>query len=69
VIRAAFGAGEPGHGDDVVGLWGELEESTLVRISLVAVVEAGSGLGIVAPSDRAPDAAFQVARFGRGRSG
>jgi putative acetyltransferase len=139
VIRAAFGAEQPGHGDEVVELWRELEESGLVRISLVAVVESrvvghvgvsrawldarrelvdvlllsplsvlpshqrlgigtallaavlaaaertgkpamvlegspvyyggrgfarGSDHGIVAPSDRTPDAAFQVVRFG-----
>lgn len=39
VIRAAFGAEGPGHGDEVVGLWRELDESGLVRISLVAVVD------------------------------
>jgi len=139
-IRAAFGAEQPGHGDDVVGLWRELEASGLVRISLVAVVDdgvvghvgvshawldarrelvdvlllsplsvlpshqrlgigtallesvlvageqtgkpamvlegspffygargfdRGSAQGIVAPSDRTPDAAFQVVRYGR----
>ncbi|HET7193942.1 MAG TPA: GNAT family N-acetyltransferase [Nocardioides sp.] len=139
VIRAAFGAEGPGHGDEVVGLWRELDESGLVRISLVAVVDdevvghvgvshawldarralvdvlllsplsvlpahqahgigttlikaavaageqtgkpamvlegspfyygrrgfdRGSTHGIVAPSDRTPDAAFQAALFG-----
>ena len=139
VIRAAFGAERPGHGDEVVELWRELDESGLVRISLVALVEGrvvghvgvshawldarralvdvlllsplsvlpthqargigttlveaavaageqtgkpamvlegsplyygkrgfdrGSTHGIVAPSDRTPDAAFQVALFG-----
>jgi putative acetyltransferase len=139
VIRAAFGAEQPGHGDDVVELWRELDESGLARNSLVALVDArvvghvgvshawldtrpalvdvlllsplsvlpslqrrgigtalveaalaageqtgkpamvlegspvyyggrgfdrGSVHGIVAPSDRTPDAAFQVARFG-----
>lgn len=139
VIRAAFGAEEPGHGDEVVELWRELDESGLVRISLVAVVDdrvvghvgvshawldarralvdvlllsplsvlpaqqsrglgtalvkaavaageqtgqpamvlegspfyygargfdRGSTHGIVAPSDRTPDAAFQVALYG-----
>ena len=139
VIRAAFGAERPGHGDEVVELWREVDESGLVRISLVAVVdgqvvghvgvshawldarralvdvlllsplsvlpahqargigttlvnaavaageqtgkpamvlegspryygrrgfERGSTHGIVAPSDRTPDAAFQVALFG-----
>lgn len=139
VIRAAFGAERSGHGDQVVELWRELDESGLVRISLVALVEGrvvghvgvshawldarralvdvlvlsplsvlpthqargigttlltaavaageqtgkpamvlegsplyygkrgfdrGSTHGIVAPSDRTPDAAFQVALFG-----
>jgi putative acetyltransferase len=139
VIRAAFGAGQPTHGDEVVELWRELEQSGLVRISLVAVADGqvaghvgvshawldarralvdvlllsplsvlpslqrlgigtallaavlataeetgkpamvlegspfyygrrgfdrGSAHGIVAPSDRTPDAAFQVVRFG-----
>jgi putative acetyltransferase len=139
VIRAAFGAGQPTHGDEVVELWRELEQSGLVRISLVAVgdgqvaghvgvshawldarralvdvlllsplsvlpslqrlgigtallaavlataeetgkpamvlegspfyygrrgFDRGSAHGIVAPSDRTPDAAFQVVRFG-----
>jgi putative acetyltransferase len=139
VIRAAFGAEQPGHGDEVVELWRELEQSRLARISLVAVADdqvvghvgvshawldarralvdvlllsplsvlpslqrlgigtalpeavlaaggqsgkpamvlegspffygkrgfdRGSVHGIVAPSDRTPDAAFQVALFG-----
>jgi putative acetyltransferase len=139
VIRAAFGAEHPGHGDEVVELWRELDESGLVRLSLVAVVDGrvvghvgvshawldarralvdvlllsplsvlpshqargigttllaavlaageqtgkpamvlegspvyyggrgfdrGSVHGITAPSDRTPDAAFQVVRFG-----
>jgi putative acetyltransferase len=139
VIREAFGAEQPDHGEEVVGLWRELEQSGLVRISLVAVTDGrvvghvgvshtwldarralvdvlllsplsvlpshqrrgigtallaaaltageqsgrpamvlegspsyygrrgfdrGSAHGIVAPSDRTPDAAFRVARFG-----
>jgi putative acetyltransferase len=139
VIRAAFGAERGDHGEEVVELWRELEQSGLVRISLVAVADGqvvghvgvshawldarralvdvlllsplsvlpslqrlgigtalleavlaageetgepamvlegsplyyggrgfdrGSPHGIVAPSDRTPDAAFQVARFG-----
>jgi putative acetyltransferase len=139
VIRAAFGAEQPMHGDEVVELWRELDRSQLVRISLVALVDdqvvghvgvshawldarralvdvlllsplsvlpsrqrlgigtalleavlaageqsgkpamvlegspfyyggrgfdRGSVHGIVAPSDRTPDAAFQVVRFG-----
>ena len=39
VIRAAFGAEEPRDGDDVVELWRDLDESDLVRISLVAVTD------------------------------
>jgi putative acetyltransferase len=39
VIRAAFGAEQPGHGDEVVELWRELEESELVRVSLVAFLD------------------------------
>jgi len=139
VIGAAFGAERPGRGDEVVELWRDLDESGLMRISLVAVVDGrvvghvgvshawldarralvdvlllsplsvlpslqrlgigtslvkaavaageqtgkpamvlegsplyygargfdrGSTHGIVAPSDRTPDAAFQVALFG-----
>jgi putative acetyltransferase len=138
VIRAAFGAEQPGHGDEVVELLRDLDASGLVQISLVALVdgrvvghvgvshawldarralvdvlllsplsvlpslqrlgigtalveavltagaktgrpamvlegspfyygkrgfERGSVHGIVAPSDRTPDAAFQVVRF------
>ena len=139
MIGAAFGAERPGRGDEVVELWRDLDESGLMRISLVAVVDGrvvghvgvshawldarralvdvlllsplsvlpslqrlgigtslvraavaageqtgkpamvlegsplyygargfdrGSTHGIVAPSDRTPDAAFQVALFG-----
>ncbi|MGH3336150.1 MAG: GNAT family N-acetyltransferase [Nocardioides sp.] len=40
VIRTAFEAEAPGHGDAVVELWRDLEANGLVRISLVAVEDA-----------------------------
>jgi len=40
VIRAAFDAESPGHGDQVVELWNEVVDSGLARHSLVAVAGA-----------------------------